>query len=371
MRLLITLAVLLTACQPPGPAVEDPTPEERAIPVAVEAARRGTVADPVQATGTVAPNQQVTVASEGSGRVLEVLVGLGSSVTKGAALARLDSAVQRAQLDQARANLRGAEAQLALAQDAFGRSEQLLDQGAQSASSHLQSDASLAGAQSAVDAARAAVTLAERQVSDTTIRAPWSGTVASVGLSEGALIAPGTPAFKLVSLDPVRIDVGLPAREIGLVQPGQLVRVTLPTAPGPAREAQVARVGPEADARSRTFPVEIELANPAGDLRSGMVARAAIVVGEREGVTLVPEAAVVAARPPVVFVIDGDRAHKREVELGRSQSGLIEVIGGVEPGDLVATLGRQHLSDGALVTRYDLAAEQPDAKAEAPAPPPE
>lgn len=368
MRVFLPLLLLVVACQPPSETGPDSAPDERVLPVATEAARSGTVADPVRSTGTVAPSRQVTVSSEGSGRVLSVLVGLGDPVRRGDTLARLDSTVQEAQLEQAAANLRGAEARHSLSQSNFERAQGLLEQGATSTSLHFQSEVDLSAAVAGVDGARAAVTLAERAVNDCHIRAPWAGTVASVALNEGALIGPGTPSFRLVDLDPVRIDVGVPAREIGLISPGQPVRVDVPSQAGLIREGIVARVGPEADPRSRTFPVEIELPNPEGDLRPGMVARAAVVVGEREGVTMVPEGAVLAGNPALVYVIADGRASRREVALGRGQDGFIEVTGDVKPNDLVATLGRQHLSDGAKVTVYELQSDQPAVEATAAAP---
>lgn len=361
MRALLIL--LLFACQPPSEADPEATDEAAAVPVVTELARSGTVTDPVQATGTVAPSRQVIVSSEGSGRVLEVLVSLGAEVRRGDTLARLDSTVQQAQLEQANANLRSAEARQSSSRSNFDRAARLLERGATSTSTHFQTEIDLSASTAGVDAARASVTLAERAVSDGRIRAPWAGTVASVALNEGALIGPGTPAVRLVDLDPVRIELGVPAREIGLIAPGQPVRIDLPSLPGPPRMGTVAHVGPEADARSRTFPVQIELPNPEGDIRAGMVARAAIVVGEREGVTMVPEGAVLAGNPPLVYVIAEDRASRREVLLGRTQGGMIEVTGSVAAGDAVATLGRQRLSDGAKITIYEMQAEQPEGDA--------
>jgi membrane fusion protein (multidrug efflux system) len=372
MRPLLLLLSLVVACAPPAPPAGEATPADRAIPVATELVREGTVADPVQVTGTVVPSREAMISAEGAGRVLAVEAGLGDDVARGAVLARLDATIAEAQLDQARANLRAGAARLDLARSGLARADELLAEGATSHSARFSSSIDVESAEAGVDAAKAGVTLAERAVSDARIRAPWAGTVAAVALDEGALIGPGTPAFKLVALDPLRVEAGVPARDVGLVQPGQIVRLTFPAEPGPPREGVVARVGPEADPRSRTFPVEIEVPNPDRTLRSGMVARAEIVVGERQGVTLVPEGAVVATDPPAVYAIADGRARRVEVQLGRAWQGFVEVSGGVAPGESVATLGRQHLSDGCRVTDYDLAPAAEEARAaDAKAPPPD
>ncbi len=363
MRWLLLLLLLLAACEAPETtSTEDATPEERVVPVAVETARSGVVADPVLATGTIAPSRAVVVSSEGSGRVLDVSVSLGETVKAGQVIARLDGQVQQAQLEQARAALRSAEAVQALAQAGVDRSDRLIEQGATTPSEHFASTQDLAASTAQSDGARAAVTLAERAAADTRIRAPYGGQVAQVLLEEGALIGPGTPAFRLVDLDPITVEVGVPARDIALVKPGQAASVRVTSLLSQTFSGEVSHVGPEASGSSRTYPLEISLANAEGLLRSGMVARVEVVVGEREGAVLVPESAIVAGRPPVMYVVLDGVAHKREVTLGRIAEGSVEVKAGVAAGEQVATLGRQHLSDGTKVSIYTLG-DDPDSTA--------
>ncbi len=350
---VLLLCVGLVGC-PTTARLGDATPEEeRSFTVAVEVAGAGTVADPVQVTGTLRPKRDVVVSSEGNGKVVEVLVALGDSVQRGDALARLDSVVQRAQLDQARAGLREAKAMFALGEAGLKREEALAASGATTDQQHFRSGVEFERAQAGVDSAKARVVLAERAVADAVIRAPFPGTIASRHIELGALVGPGTPAFRLVDLTRAVVSVGIPAREITRVRTGQAVAIQVPAVDLDLEGGLVTHVGPEPDPRTRAYPAEIEVANADGVLRSGMVARVDIIVGER-GAVLVPEEAVVDDEPPHVFVIEDGRARRSDVALGRLVNGFYEARGGVEAGDHVATLGKQHLSDGVKVDPYDL-----------------
>jgi len=347
------LCVGLLGCPTDASKPDATVAEERSFTVAVEIAGAGTVADPVQVTGTIRPKRDVVVAAEGSGRVVEVVASLGEAVQEGDVLARLDSVVQRAQLDQARAGLREAEAMFALGEAGFKREQALAAGGATTDQQHFRSGVELERSKAGVDAAKARLVLAERAVADAVVRAPFTGTIASRHIELGALVGPGTPAFRLVDLTRAVVSVGIPAREITRVEPGQLVGMHVPAVGVDVEGGSVTHVGPEPDRRTRAYPAEIEVANPGGALRSGMVARVDIIVGERSAV-LVPEEAVVDDEPPHVFILEDGRARRSDLVLGRLQDGFYEARSGVEEGDHVATLGKQHLSDGVKVDPYDL-----------------
>jgi len=350
--LLIALAVALTAgCPTAEEEVEEAV--ERVVSVSAAAATSDTVVDPVVVTGVIKPKREVMVAAEGSGRVVDLPVQLGQRVARGEELARLDATVQRAQLDQARAQAEQAAAGLELAEAELGRAENLHNQGASTDRDLQAASIQVRTARAQQQAADAAVRLAERRVADATVRAPFAGTIATVQLELGALVGPGTPAFGLVDLSEARIGVGVAGREVPLVAEGQVARVRVPSLGERGFAGRVSAISPTTDPRTRTWPVDITVPNPDGELRAGMVARVQIVVGERQAV-VVPEGAVVEGEQTVVFAIEGDVAVRRVVDLGRSADGLVEVRSGVTPGEQVAVLGSQHLSDGVKVSIYTM-----------------
>ena len=366
-RHLLLLAGVLTLATGCPSAAEIAAPEvERVVSISAAAAVTATVIDPVIVTGVVKPVRSVVIASEGSGRVVDLPARLGLVVTKGEALARLDSGVQTARLDQARAQADQGAAALELAEAEHRRAQELHDQGAATDRDLQAAGIQVRTARAQDTSAKAAVRLAERAVTDATIRAPFAGTISMTQLELGALVGPGTPAFGLVDLSEVRVGLGVAGREIPLLAAGQGARVRVPSLGEAGFDGRVTAISPTTDPRTHTWPVEVTVLNPTGVLRAGMVARVQIVVGERSAV-VVPEGAVIEGDRPRVFVIEDDVAVERQVVLGRSQRGRVEILDGVQPGDIVSVLGSQHLSDGVSVSVYAM----PDADAGASALPPE
>ena len=362
----LLVALALAGCPSASETAGDPepTPEAAVYSVSVAEARTERVVDPVTVTGVVSPRREVTVLAEGSGRVTDLPTRLGQSVARGTTLVQLDPTVARAQLAQARATAAQAAAALELARAENARVQALHAQGATTDSAKDGSDIQVRTAEAQVQAADASVTLAEKALSDTTLRAPFSGTLSGVHLELGAVIAPGTPSFGLVDLSEVVVEAGISGREVPLVSEGQPVLVRVPSLGERTFEGAVLAVAPSSDPRTRTWPVEVSIPNADGALRGGMVARVEIVVGERQGV-LVPDGAVVESpEGDRVFVITGTTAQEREISLGRSSGGKVELRTGVEPGELVAVLGSQRLSNGATVSIYDMG--EPAAKATLP-----
>jgi len=364
--LALGLALALAGCTPPGAVADDGPPSARVVNVETSHALAATVSIPVEATGTLKPAREVLLSAQGSGRVVAVEAHLGDVVSKGAVLARLDARIPRAQLQQARSQLRAAEAAVELASAAFGQAESLLAQNATSGSAHLNARIGLAQAEAQRDGAAAAVELAEAALEYASLRAPWAGTIASVRLEVGALVGPGQPAFRLVETARLKVAVGIPASAIASIAAGQAARVELP---GLTDDVQVdgvlAHVGPEPDPITRTWPAEVVISND-GSLYSGQIARVAVVVGERDDAVVIPDNALGGNGDPVVFVIVDDVAVKRSVVVGQTLGDLVEIRRGVSAGDEVVTLGRQHLSDGSPIRRYQLGVTAADAVEPAP-----
>ncbi len=354
-RALLLLALLaLPGCPTASaPAAEEPI-ESPTISVSAATARDGRIVDPVTVTGVVGPRREVVVMAEGSGRVTQLPARLGDRVSSGDVLARLAADVPEARLDQALAQAAQAAAALELAVSDNERAHSLHVQGASTDRDLVASDISVRTARAQLQASDAAVKLARRGVADTTLRAPFDGSISSVSIELGAVIAPGTPAFGLVDLSEAVVSAGVSGREVSLVEPGQPVLVRVPSLGERAFEGTVGAVSPSSDPRTRTWGVEVRIPNDDRALRGGMVARVEIVVGERTGV-LVPDGAVVEGTDgPRAYVLVDGLAQVRDLSLGRSTDGLVEVRSGIEAGEQVAVLGSQRLSDGAPVSIYAL-----------------
>ncbi len=372
--LLLPAAIVLMGC---GEKIAPGNTAEQAVDVVnARVAEAKITQQPVlyEAVGTISARTASTVSSKLMGTVLQVHVHEGDRVQKGDLLVTLDQRQVSAQLDRARAALKEAqrsEASAVSARDAanaaadyaeatYKRFSQLLKENSVSqqeyeevASRYRQAKASLAQAEAMLEAARsriqqAAAAVREATVAqkDTRVRAPYEGQIINKMVSAGDLASPGTPFFTIEQEGLFCADLVLPERYIQEIKLGQSVTVVVDALGDKRVVGEVGRIIPSADARSRSF--QIKVAMPEGlDLKSGMFARVFIPVGGT-GILLVPASAVVdEGQLTGVFVVDDKQvAHFRLVRTGRSFDNRVEVISGLQPGQLFVTSVPPGLKDG-------------------------
>ena len=296
----------------------------------------------IRLTGTVAANRDVTLSSEESGRVSEILVEKGTRVQAGEPIVRLDDSVLRAQL-------REAAAQADLARETWERNRQLFEE--EQAISQLAYLQTKYGAEEA-EARRDA--LASR-VERTTIRAPFAGVVDAREVEVGSLVSPGTPVARLVELDTLKIQAGVPERYAPDVDVGDPVTVTFDVFPGERFDGRLTFTGAVVNERSRTFPVEFTVPNPGRRIKPEMVANISLVRGSLEEAVVVPQEALVRVEDGfVAFVVEegeeGLVARRRTVEIGPTQRDEAVIESGLRPGDRLVVVGQQKVAHGDRVS---------------------
>ena len=175
---------------------------------------------------------------------------------------------------------------------------------------------------------------------DVAIPSPASGFVIEKDVVEGASVEAGMRLYRIASLNKVWVDADVYESDLASVRVGQQATVSLDYLPGHDHEAKVAYVYPYLDPGARTGRVRLELTNRELDLRPGMYASVALAsdLGPR---VQVPAAAVVYTGPRRLVFVDlgSGRFRPTEVQVGAESDGMYEVLGGVAPGDLVATSG--------------------------------
>ncbi len=306
-------------------------------------------------------------------------------------LAELEAGSRPEEIDQARALVAGFEARLEYARSRLTRIGRLAERGTstvdevQDAQTELNAiDAQLRGSRAAlalaeagprkeqVAQAAAAVAVQEAEVeriddqlSKHTIRAPFDGWVVERFTEQGQWVSRGGLIARIAELDRLEIEVQVPELSVGMLRENAEVRLDFDAAPGHAWIGRMARIVPQADLLSRSFPVRVELANRVEDavpvLKGGMLARAWLPVGKTGSVTVVPKDALVLGGPrPLVYRITGTAAapdaaatgtvQPVEVSLGGAVGGNVEIRSGLAPGDLVVIRGNERLRPGMAVT---------------------
>ncbi|MEE8075090.1 MAG: efflux RND transporter periplasmic adaptor subunit [Candidatus Binatia bacterium] len=193
------------------------------------------------------------------------------------------------------------------------------------------------------------------ELSRTTLLASITGFLVRKYVEIGTWVNPGDPVADLVSLNPVYAAGPVGERKIGLLRKGHRAAVVLDAFPGQSFEGYVAYIVPRADPQSRTFPVKVRVSNPDGRLKSGMLARVTVKVGDGHPGFLVPKDAVVyQGADEVIFIVEDGLAKQYKVKTGRAVKGLKEVYhSALKSGQEVVVLGNESLSDGAKVQKVN------------------
>ena len=210
----------------------------------------------------------------------------------------------------------------------------------------------IAMAEAEHDEARARLDAVAYEIEKSTLPAPLSGFIVRKHVDVGNWVNAGEPVADLVDLDPVFAAGPVGERRITLLRTGLPATVSLDAFPGEVFSGEVAYIIPQADTRSRSFPVKVRLSNAQERLKAGMLARIVITVASGEPSVLVPKDAVVRrGSDQIVFVVSDGQAKAVKVSTGRGYRALLEISGGdLRPGQQVVTLGNEVLSDGAKVT---------------------
>lgn len=387
---LLLSGAMLAGCSSDSSAAAasvDPAPsaEPAALPLAAVDSRP--LERHIRVTGSLTAGEQADVSAEIAGRVTATPVERGSRVAAGATLVKVSEAEAAAQLQEAEANagqiearlglepgqpfdprrvpeVMNAQASLDLAEAEFSRIRSLLDQKVVSQSEFDQRRTQVEAARQqyrvslnsaeqsfrSLEAARARVTLARKALSDTSVRAPFSGLVAERAVSLGDYVTKGTRVATIVSIDPLRVQLTVPEQAIAQIQPGQPVRLTVDAYPGETFTATVRFVSPSLRVDQRALTVEAVAENKDGRLKPGLFATALIRQGSPAPALTVPDSAIetVSGSSRVYVVADG-RADERIVTLGERIAGRVEVTSGVAEGEQVVAEPNGRVTDGMLI----------------------
>ncbi len=341
-RVRVALCLLLLAGCPHAEGQQQEPPAVNAAPT--EAAEESAHARRVEAAtvrpssarlelalpGEIEGSRDALLGAALGGYVERVLIDQGDEVRRGQVLARVDTASHGARLSQTRIEKEAAERER-------DRAHRLGD-----AIPSAQRDQAETRYAAAVAAHRSAQVAASRAV----IRAPFDGIVADVGVEVGEVAPPGAPIVRLVQLDPVHVVATVPDRDVVALSEGLEVRVRTEAQPD-SHAGRIVHINPAANLRTRSFTVEIEVANPERRLLPGMIANVQVATEAAGDELLVPQDFVVTRREGLgVFVLDGTAARWRPVELGRVVRNQVVIESGLAPGDRVVVTGHRDLLDG-------------------------
>lgn len=386
---LIPILSLAAACRS-GATGGDAAAAPAAAPISVSTVRvtEKPVRRAIRVTGALAAQEQAQVAAEIAGRVVATPVERGTAVAAGGDLIRISAAEVQAQAQEAQANAAQIQARLGqpesatfdvervpevavahssydLAQADFDRVKMLYDRKlvsqaefdlrrAQAENARRQYESARNGAEQqrqALAAAQARVAMAQKALGDTVVRAPFAGVVGERLVSVGDYVTRGTKVASVMRVNPLRVQLTVPAQFISSVAIGRAVTLEVDAYPGRTFTGQVRYVSPEVRADTRALIVEAVVPNEDGELKPGLFVTARIDEATPTPGILVPADAVrTVSGTARVFALAGDHVEERIVTTGQTIGSDVEVTTGLKAGDIIATTNLAQLADGARVT---------------------
>lgn len=286
-------------------------------------------------SGTLEANEEIELRSEISGIIESINFKEGSQVSQGQVLFQVNDIELRAQLSQVKTTQQ-------LASENQRRAKLLLEKQAIS-----QEEFEVANAD--FESARAQSELIQAQLSKTTVRAPFSGTIGLRSISKGTYVTPATPIANLVSTSQLKLTFAVPEKYVSNMKVG--TDLTFTTASSRDEySATVYAIEPQVDIASRTLRMRAIAQNKEGKLYPGAFANVTLPLETVDNALLVPtESLIPIQNGKKIFVVEDGKAKEVEVETGARTDKEVRVLSGIKVGDTILTSGVMSLRDGTPV----------------------
>ena len=335
---LLSFAVLAVSANWPDIARAQTPGAGQSVPVIVAPAVRAELVDRVEALGTTRANETVRLTASVTETVRQILFDDGQMVEAGDILVVLNKAEEEA-------DLRAAEAILTERQLAFERAQEL-------ESRQFTTTAQLDERRAALLEAEAAIEAVKARIANRVVRAPFAGVVGFRNISPGALVEPGDLITTLDDLSVIKLDLTVPAVFLTTLTRGLDIVAKARALDDRSFDGTVSSIDSRVDPVTRSITVRALIPNADGTLKPGLLMTADLLKNPREGIVIPEEALIPQGSDTHVLVVDPDTdtAERREVEIGLRRPGSVEVLSGLEEGELIITHGTQRVRPGQAVT---------------------
>ena len=372
--------------------------EETYTPVEVSKVNRKTLANITTMNGRISADKDVMLMPTIPGKVKTIKVKDGDPVKKGDVLFTLDEKDIRKQIDQAKASYEIAKAnydmgqeQTNIAQESLERTKALTESILNNARENLENTKKLyevgAVSKSQLDQAELALQQQEAQLqtqldqaemsasdrvtklansqleqaelaykqaqdalSNATITSPIDGIVTGISIEVGSMASNAQPSMNVVDMDRVYVKIDVVEGLINQLAKGQEVNVTIPAVSSEPFNVAIDSINPTPDARTQLYPIKICLDNKDGMIKPGMFANVEIPLDVKEDVLSVPsQAVIVKDQKNIVYIVQDDKAIRKEVEIGLDTGIEVEILKGLEEKDTIIISGHNYVEDGRVV----------------------
>ena len=314
-----------------------------AVNVVVRPVQMESIADPLEALGTLKANESVVLTANVAETISAIRFESGQRVKQGDVLVELDSSEEQAVLQEAKYTLNEAQSQLDRIKAVAKRgdaSQSLLDE-----------------KQREFYVARARLAAIESRLENRLVRAPFSGVVGLRNVSLGAFVSPGDVITTLVDDRRMKLDFNVPSLFITLLKPGVSIQAKARALDNAVFDGVVESVDNQVDPVSRSVTVRAILDNKDGQLKAGLLMEVKLQSNPREAMVISESALVQDRNQHFVFVVqqqaDGLHVQRRQVSIGTRLLGRVEIVEGLQPMERVVVDGSLKLREGSMVNVVD------------------
>lgn len=335
--IIITAAIIFYGCEGKSNSqVKNDKEEDTGIPVETTKVIQGSVTATYAGSASLEAEAEALVAAKVSGIVKKIFVEEGDSVTSGQVLAKLDDEQYKLELNQAESILENLSSE-------YERNQSLFK-------NKIVSQESYEKTKSEHNTQKSAYDLARLKLNYTDIKAPISGIVSQRLIKVGNMVKLDQPTFQITDFDPLLAVLHVPEREMSKLQIGFPANITADAIPDSEFRGKILRISPIVDAGTGTFKVTVEVNDKTRKLKPGMFTRVKIIYDTHENTLLVSKNAILSEDTETwVFVVNDDTATKKEVKIGYSNSTHVEILSGLNVGDIIVTTGLSSLKDGSKI----------------------
>jgi RND family efflux transporter MFP subunit len=336
----------------------------RAVSVEVTPVSRGVIADEIKTYGTIQASDIVAVSPQVSNRVTRIFVDIGDTVRAGQVLAKIYDTTFRDLVVRDQAQVR--QSRLAFSRDSstYERQKSLFEKKMISESDYQVALTQYESSRSALDASVASLTQNEESLANTEIRSPVYGVVVRRNIAVGVVAGGGTAAFEIANLSGLESRLFIPVRDWERVRVGQSVAFRLSGDTREAARGVVSRISPQVDPVTGLGEVVVSLTDRGSGIFQGALTEATVRVSTRDNVVVIPRTAMIENVQTVIepesntirlnrtysaFVVNDSTAVRRQLTLGIQMGDRIEILSGLQDGDMLVTTGMNQLDDNTLV----------------------
>jgi RND family efflux transporter MFP subunit len=338
---------------------------EQIVPVNVVTAERGTIEEKINFLGNIKGSKEIKVYSLIPTKIVKINVDIGDWINKNGVLAVVESDKIEQAVKQAKAGLEAAKAQYENLETEWERIKKLYEDNAVSKSQYDAITAQRDAARAGVAQLEAALATAKKQLEDTYIKAPIDGFISSRLLDVGDQASPQIPVFTVVEMDSVKIAIEVIESQINKIQIGQKACINVDAYPDTLFIGHISKISPTLNLMTRTSSAEVIIPNSDHKLKPGMFARVDVITDVKENALIIPKYSIIertlleyiggnisGSKTVVnkyVYIVESEIAREIKVKTGIENGQIVEILQGMEEGDLVVSLGQHNLSDSTRV----------------------